>query len=493
MKTQKIKPVLCIELLRTFSKKEIENLSHLVSCRYFNTDRYVVDLLKVLSKYNLKNISLDNEFQCTLYESIFPHLPKPTGKLSKNEGSQLNRKMNALLRLTEQFLMIQSLEEDTVVNNELLYPQLIERQQSLLFNRHINKVQKMLNCQLVNGMDYHEQQYKLENHIINYQDSMNKSPSLENLASLEQHLDVYYLLYKLEIHLAVLSVLRVSSKKEYDFSSMIATETLLELAQYAHHPLITVYKVNINLEKEKADKAYFHLLELLNKYENEIDSNRLRSFYTNATNYCIGQIRTGNQAYSQHLFKLYKTMHHKDLLIDNGVVSIQILKNIIIMACREKAFEWAEMVIQYYKEFIPLSIRKSICQFNYGTIAFHQKQYETAHDKFIQVDKINLSYDINTRILLIKCLYEKEKAYNEYTMTAFRSTEKFFKNNKELPGQHKKAYKNFIQILINLYRVRYKAGKRTLEWVKDKLEQQKVNIDKRWLLEKIKELEKIRR
>ncbi len=489
MKTQKHKPILCLELLKTFSRKEMERLSYLAHCQYFNTDKYVVKLLDVLKKYNLENITVNDEFQRTIYGKIFPDLSRPQGELTKNEGSQLNRKMNSLLRLAEKFLVMESLEEHTTANNELIYPQLIKRRQSLLFNRHVNKVQKTQNSQTIYGIDFYEHQYKLENNIINYHDSMNQNPNLTNVANLERYLDIYYLLYKLEIHLGVLSILRASKGKEYDFSPMSTINDLLALPQYAQHPLIAVYQANINLEKEGTDKAYFYLLELLDKHENEIEPNRLRSFYTNATNYCIGQIRMGNQAYNQHLFNLYKTMHDKNLLIDNGVVPIQILKNIIIMACREKAFEWAEMLVRHYEEFIPLSIRESVCHFNYGAIAFHQKKYELAHDRFIQVNKINLNYDINTRVLLIKCLYEKEKMYNEYTMTAFRSAESFFKNNKELPQQRKKAYKNFIQILINLYRIRHKEGKRTIAWLKEKLEQQEVISDKRWLLEKIEGLE----
>ncbi len=491
MKTLQYKPILCLELLKTFSSKEMENLSYLVNCRYFNTDKYVVDLLNVLKRYKLEEVVPSDEFQCIIYEQIFSHLEKPKGKLTKNQGSQLNRKMNDLLRLAEKFLVIKSLEENTVVNDELLYPQLIERRQSLLFNRHINKVKKTLDNQETRGVDYYEHRHKLENNIINYHDSMNQALNLKNVANLERYLDMYYLLYKLTIHLGVLSF-QLLSKEEYDFSSMKAVNVLLELSKYSQHPLIAIYQANIDLEKDRTDKAYFYMLDLLDKHTNEVESNRLRSFYTNATNYCILQRIAGNQTYNQHLFNLYKIMHNKDLLIDNGVVPIQILKNIVTMSCRAEEYDWATEIIRHYETFIPKSIRRSVCEFCYGVIAFHQKNYEAAHERFIQVDKINTVYDINARVLIIKCLYEKEKTYNEYTMTAFRSIEKFFKTNKELPVKNKKAYKNFIQILINLYRVRHHEGKRTLEWLKEKLEQQEVISDKRWLLEKIEELEKNR-
>jgi len=93
-------------------------------------------------------------------------------------------------------------------------------------------------------------------------------------------------------------------------------------------------------------------------------------------------------------------------------------------------------------------------------------------------------------VLILKCLYEKETEYSEYTMQAFRSAERFFKNHQSITPKSKRGYKNFIQILIALYRTRHNINKNStdIERIKDKLNSQKVNSDKRWLLEKIKEL-----
>lgn len=50
---------------------------------------------------------------------------------------------------------------------------------------------------------------------------------------------------------------------------------------------------------------------------------------------------------------------------------------------------------------------------------------------------------------------------------------------------------NFIQILINLYRLRHNvnATKADAERIKEKLNTQKVSRDKQWLLDKIEELQ----
>jgi len=182
-------------------------------------------------------------------------------------------------------------------------------------------------------------------------------------------------------------------------------------------------------------------------------------------------------------------MHNKNLLINNGLISINSLKNMVTMGCRVEEFDWTEQLIVHYRSFIREAVRNSVYHFNLGAVAFYKKDYEVAHDKFIQVDKINTTYDINTRVLILKCLYEKEKNYSEPTMQAFRSANKYFKDNKSLPAKTRTGYTNFIKILIKIYRLRHNVNttKADVERIKEKLDTQKVNSDKRWLLEKMED------
>lgn len=492
-KSSNLRTILCLELLKTFSKKELEGLSHFIDCQHFNKDKCVIKLYEFLRNHNLNNITFSDDFQCKVYNDIFSYLPKSGSSLTKNQYSLLNSKLNILKSLAEKFLSIEALEKNDAYRNELLYPILLERKQFLSFNRHIKKEKKLLDGQVIKGKAYYAQRYKMEHNIIDYLQSNNKFIEESNISEVIYNLDMHYLLNKLEVHLVMLSTLQSQTQKEYNFLPIDAISPLLQLPEYAKHPLIVLYQTNIELEKTRKSETYFHLLDLLEKYEGELSEIMLRNFYTNATNYCAFQIRVGKSEYNKNIFDLYRIMHNKNLLVDNnGFTSIQILKNMILMSCRMGEFEWAKGLIKHYEKYIPKSVRADVCQYNYGMIAFYKKDYETAHDRFIQVDKINTSYDTSNRIQIIKCLYEKEEKYSESMMTAFRSAEKYFKENKSLPSQKKKEYINFIQILINLYRIRHHEGKRTIKWLKEKLEQQQVNSDKQWLLEKVAELEKNR-
>jgi len=90
--------------------------------------------------------------------------------------------------------------------------------------------------------------------------------------------------------------------------------------------------------------------------------------------------------------------------------------------------------------------------------------------------------------MLLKSHYELDKEYDERTMRTFLISERFVNKNKSLVSKDKKAYKNFVRILINIYNTRHGAGKMTPEKVQRKLEKLEFVGDKKWLEEKIEAL-----
>ncbi len=485
----KNRPFLCIELLNTFSKKEIEDFIHFVSCPCFNKDESIGKLLEALKKYALNGKEFGESERSSVYEKTFIDKPPPEKVLNKNQRSLLNVKMNNLTGLAEQFLAMQAVKENKSYRCEPLYDTLLKRRQHRLLNKHLKKHEEELAQQKEKDTAYYAHRSKVEQVTFDYLHQSDQLMKKDNLPDLIHSLDMNYLLNKLELQLTALTMPHIFGKKEYDLSSMTAMTALLDLPQYAEHPLIILYRASVALTETKSDEAYFNLLNLLEQYEPLVPTSMLKGFYITAVNHCATKIASVALEYIKNVFNLYKIMDAKKILIDNGFISRSDLKNIVTAACRVEEFTWAKEAIERYRSYLRKSVRDSVCHFNLGVVAFYQKNYETAHDKFVQVDKIDKTYDINTRIMIIKCLYEKETDYN-HTMQAFRSAQRYFNDNKVLPTKTKKRYVNFIKILIKIYSFRDKVNtkKAKLEDIKKELNTQKVNCDKRWLLEKIEEL-----
>ncbi len=90
----------------------------------------------------------------------------------------------------------------------------------------------------------------------------------------------------------------------------------------------------------------------------------------------------------------------------------------------------------------------------------------------------------------LKFHYELDVECDERTIRTFLLSERFIQSHKGLITRDKKAYKNFVRILINIYNTRHGAGKMTVEKIKKKLEKLEFVSDKKWLEEKIERLGK---
>jgi len=257
---------------------------------------------------------------------------------------------------------------------------------------------------------------------------------------------------------------------------------------YAIAILVILYRTVIKLMETNEEAAYIDLLKLLDQYNEQIPKKHLIAFYNVAGNYWVDQTVKGRSDYHQKVFELYDKMDQKNLLVEDNFMQAVKLKNLVTAACRVKEFEWATAMIHKYHSYIKKEFQQSVHHFNLGVIHSYQGQYQEAIKHLIRVEKINLAYDLDCRLLLLQAYYELDTDYDERTMQIFRSAEHFVQTHKNLPSIHKKSYKHFIQLLISLYRVRHRVGKRTLVSVREKLLKTEGVMAKQWLLDRVDRL-----
>ncbi len=480
-------PIL-IEFIRNFSVNEIKKFDRFVESPYFNTDKSLIKLYKLLKKYAIDKEQLSSELRLSLYQKIFPNDTVSANQLNTKQKGVLDATMGKLTALVKKFLTVEVLEENKIYYNMLLCGKLAEKTHFRALERSLKKEQKQLKEQQQRGIDYHFYEYQLEMARLNLLYKRGALIKEDNLPELVHSFDLHYLIQKLDFQLTALSLAGVSDKKQYDFRVFNAAQSLLELEQYASHPLIQVYKAAIDMMQTREHPAYDRLLDLLNLFEVQIPSNNLIDFYKIASTFCARRIREGKPEYHRYMFDLYKIMEKKDLLREGDFIPISKLKNIISISCHVGEFDWALEVLEMCKPFIRKPVRESVYQFNMGAIAFYRKNYRQAISHFIRVDKIDTNYDVNCRMQILKSYYELDDDYDERTMQQFRSTKRFIRENKSLKINGKQGWENFVSAAGNLYKVRHRYGKVTVERVQQQIDNFKSINDKRWLLEKMEEL-----
>jgi len=479
---------LVVDLLNSLSKSELVDLGSFVACDYHNTDVQIVYLLEGLRQAVIHQKAFDDAAQCVVYGITFPKKAAPKKSLNTQQKASLLAKMTILLRLVETFLMYEELKENGACKTELLYPQLLKRKQFALFHRNMTKDNKVLNTKTDKDVRDYAQKFRMESEHLLYLHQQELMIAKDNLPELTESLDIYYLINKLKLYITCVSYIQISAKKSYDMKAMDTILPMLNLPQYINHPLIHIHRLALDLLKTDDIVQYQKIIELLDTNEVFISKKDLSDFYIIAANFCSKKIKEGHSEFYQHAFDLYRIMDSKNLLKEGNFISINKLKNIITLSCRLNEFDWAKETIEKYRPNLEKQYANSVYHSNMGLVAFYQNDFKTALSHFIRVEKVNLAYDINCRVMLLKSHYELDNEYDERSIRTFLLSERFIQSHKGLITRDKKAYKNFVRILINIYNTRHGAGKMTAEKVRRKLEKLEFVSDKKWLLEKIAEL-----
>lgn len=477
---------LLLELLENFSKKELKGLQHFVTCRYFNTDKYVIKLLETLVNEVIgKKVMSATVVQKRMYVKVFGK--SASEDLLKKEKDTFNAKMNALTRLAERFLMAESLEEKEAYKSDLLLDKLLQKKQYYLFNRYINKIRKQTESQ-PRGSNYHEQELKINQHQLKHFHSRGMLLKTDNLHEINLHLDLYYLLNKLDIYLSANSLQKFFPNKNYSFLNSKNIDYMCKKKEYALHPVVRIYLANIQLTVDRCQKNYNALFELLTQYDHEIPRTLESDSFITLTNFCANRIKAGDLGFYQQQFNLYSTLDKRNLLMKGNSMPIHKFKNIITTACHARNYEWAEQAIEQYISFVEKNNRKNVQNFNLGAVAFYKKDYDLSKKYFREIDRsISPIYDLNLRIMIAKREYQIGDDF-ELTRTVMQSTEKHIYESR-MKEEAKAPYKRFIRMLINLFNIKHSIGKKTLESVKKELQATQHISDKKWLEEKIYELE----
>lgn len=475
-----------ISLLESLDSSELDDLMLFVSNPYFNKDKRIISLLQALKKDVIGKRIFDDSCKTKVYKQVFD-AADGIEILNEKQKKVLRARMSDLTKCAKRFLMIEALEANQDCQIKLLHTKLIEKKQFSLIDKMTSSNKRKLELnEAKTESDYAaclQNEFGKMNFLYQQGVLLNK----DNFFELNIALDLYYLINKLKIHSTVSSIKNITDKS-YEFATLEPIQALLTTPEYAKNPLISTYIILIQLIEENEEKYYNNLLEQLDKYDQWIPEADLIDFYKVAINFCVYQLRKGNIGYSQSMFEIYQLMDAKGLILEAGTMQIVNLKNIVASSCHVSEFEWATFIVNKYIPFVEKAFRKSVFHFNIGLINFYQKKFKKTIDHLIRVENTTLVYDLDCRILLLKSYYQLDVNYDERTMQIFRSTARYINSNHLMSMTIKRSYKNFIQLLMSLYRIRHRIGKKTLQSVRQKLNQIDFITDKRWLLEKIEEI-----
>ncbi len=277
----------------------------------------------------------------------------------------------------------------------------------------------------------------------------------------------------------------VEEKNETLVQELITTIQTKSLDQI---PLVNLYYlILLLLMKPDEESNFFKLKKLLKSNTLSIGKHELRTIYTAASNYCNQKASKGQLHFHEEMFDLYNMMLEQKLLHKGKYIPNGYIKNLVSLGLYLDKYQWIKKFIEKIQNETLPKYRQSVYAFNKGALYFYTQRYNEALQVLLNVESIDVFYDLDYRSLLLKCYYELKET--EPLLSLSEAFKKYVKQRKIADNQ-KKTYLNFIKYAIKLYKIKIqpRSSKAKITRIEQSIIENKAINNQRWLLEKVKEL-----
>ncbi|MBX2930021.1 MAG: hypothetical protein KF852_19465 [Saprospiraceae bacterium] len=390
-----------------------------------------------------------------------------------------------LLKLVEGFLCQQIYESNPVQQASDLILAVGKKKMEKLYNSTMKTARRLSQDQPFRHAQHHLQQYLIELNYYYMMEYETKRGERTNVEEIANNLDAFYLAEKLRIYSSVLTQQHFVSQ-EYKVKLIDEIVEHLRHNDYRDTPSVAVYfQIFRTVSEQDKFEHYFKLKELLDQYGLMFPKDEALTIYYSAINYCIRQINHGNLQFNEELFDLYNDLINKEIIFVNDELSPWTFRNIVVIANRLGRYDWTENFIMTYSRKIPEAYRENAVTYNLAQLYFYQKKYDKVIEQLRNVEYEDVSYNLNSKIMLLTTYYETDELEPLYSL--FDSLRTYINRQNNIPKDRKENYKNLIKFTKKLTRI-MPGDDKALQKLKEEIATTGNVASLNWLQEKIEEL-----
>lgn len=470
-----------VSLLQTFSKYELNRFRKFLLSPYLNDQEELTRLFGIINEELRKGeeelSALDKQ---KVWKALFPK--------QKFDDAHLRRLASDLTQSALRFLVEEARKRDPLA--EALELQKVLEQPEL--QKHLAGVERQIqkHLQTATGQStwYYLSQFRLHWNQYNRASKVVATADfMEKLLPADQSLEYFYAVQKLKFYVAWLTF-RGFRATEQKLTVIPGFWEYLQLPRFEGVPLVSIYQDVIRcLTEPDEEKHYRRLMKNLDKFSDKLTKEDLRECYYIAQNYCAFKINQGKQEYYREVFEIFKIIIQSDILLENGQLSEGVYKNIVTASLGVGEFEWAEQFIREYYIFLPFNIRENARTFNLAFLYLYQKKYNDVIELLRNVEYSDVVYALGSKVILLRTYFESgEYLVMDSLIDSFRI---YLRRNKLISKNLKREYINFINFLKKMSFLN-SASDIAINAFKKRVSETPYVNSKKWLLEKIEELQK---
>ncbi len=457
-----------IELLRTFSKKNLREFDDYINSPFFNKS----DELKHFYQYLRKNAphfpihKIKREYA---YKKLYPNL--------QYDDKHMNYLMSFTLKLAEQYLGLAHFQESGMQEHFNILTACVDRNLEKHYQNRLTKAKAELQGTTLRDKEFYYNQYLLANVANRHFLKQRQRKFDDRLQQAADNLDLFYLVNKLKYTCEIFNRKALLSA---DYELKFVQEMLdhLEQTDYSEHPAIGIYyRILLSFTDAENPNHFKELKHLLAENASKFPKQELKDMYTVGLNYCIKQVNQGKQAYLAELFELYERCLEKDVLMENNFLSPWAYKNVIGVGLRLKKFDWTENFIVEYNDQLEEQFRENALNYNMAELNYYKESFETAMQHLNLVEFSDIYYALDTKKMMMKIFFRLGEI--DPLLSLMSSFSVYLKRNKLISNTNRQAYQNFIYAMSQMV----KLPKVDKAEVIEKIKELSPLADKRWLLD----------
>lgn len=481
-----------IQLLRTYSKEELKRFGDFLESPYFNSSSRVTKLFTELKKYHPeythKGVDKKN-----LYKKLFP---------SKDYNEQIMKNLiSELLKLEKDFLSIDGYNNDPYRKLSGLISQLSIRQVNQIFNKETDAFKELalkddMPSDTIDFYLYRIEENKFTKNVVNNR----QSSASENIEKSGEYITVFFLkaILRLSINNHV-NKFSFNLDIEKNFPDMLIKSIDMEkLLVYMESMGVEntlsvklVYYAFVCIKDVNDDITYRMYHDLLYESLPKLKRDEVHMFLHFMESICAQKINSGKLEFYKDLFETYEHEIENNVYNPNGdAITVMKFRNIYLTAMRVGEYDWVERFIGIFKGKLHEENRQSIVELARAQLEFEKKNFDKTLEHINKIKTDQVFFKIDVKNLSLMSFYEL--GHYESSLSLIESFRRMLNSSPSLTEQYSQKNINFINSVSALIKLKTGSGEDSPGKLKEKVNNYEMLANKKWLMEKIDELEKLR-
>lgn len=466
-----------IEILKSFSKTELERFREFLGCSYFNTSEMQKKLFATLYTMH-PSYKGGKEIKEMLGKELY-------GKNYKDNN--LRKLLFGFTKLLEKFILIEIAVSRPLDEKTRLLLFYRERKLHKNFNLLYNSVTEEMNeCDLKN-VGYYYDKASIEKELFNFETD-NLKISLHNCEQIIQDINLFFVLSNLELYYNVIKFRDTFDKNSYIdmpfFNEMLEFIKKNESLIKKEHPNIyTSYIALMTLVEPANAKHYKALKQYLKANEEKLSPVLVKDIFIILFNYACNKLNKGHNGFRAELFDIMKGLDERGLTAGTFAAFDLYFLSVVHVGISLNEFDWVHYFIGKYEKDVPKASRADLVNICRANLHFYRKSYDEALELLAKVKHHNELYYIQSNVIIFKIYYEKNEIESMFSL--YDAIKHFLKRNEHISPHLMNSYGKLIKYTLRLAKLNGDGFE--LKKLKEAVESEAVVNSKDWLMEKIEE------